>query len=154
MQLSRPRIEVIASSQTCNLWDGFKLVRQWPCSTSVYGLGSEFGSYKTPVGAFQIIEKYGDGCPWNAVFRSRGMVGLWSPDAPQGKDQILARILRLTGLDDSNKNSYERFIYMHGTNSEHLIGQPASHGCIRMRNLDIIELYDYVPVGTPMWIRE
>ena len=69
-------------------------------------------------------------------------------------DFVLTRILWLQGLEPRNSNTYERYIYIHGTNDEQSIGRPASHGCVRLRNQDVIELYDLVPEGTPVWIGE
>ena len=89
----------------------------------------------------------GDGEPLGTVFRSRlptGENGLGAPD----EDLILTRILWLEGAEPHNANTRERYIYIHGTNHEALIGEPASHGCVRMRNADIVELFGMVAPGT------
>ena len=116
--------------------------KEYPCSTSRFGPGNAEGSEKTPVGLHRIAEKYGDGEPLGMIFSS----------TPSGADLITTRILRLEGLQPGlNKgrgiDSYERYIYIHGTPEEGLIGTPASHGCIRMKNDDIAELYPLCPVG-------
>ena len=69
-------------------------------------------------------------------------------------DLVLTRILWLQGLEDQNANTFQRYIYIHGTNDEASLGRPASHGCVRMRNREIIELFDLVAEGTPVWIGE
>ena len=69
-------------------------------------------------------------------------------------DLVLTRILWLDGLEPRNANTFQRYIYIHGTNDENVIGRPGSHGCVRMRNREVIELFDLVPVGTPVWIGE
>ena len=77
---------------------------------------------------------------------------LASPEAVGEEDLILSRILWLEGLDPENANTRDRYIYLHGTNQESLIGTPASHGCVRLSNQDIIEIYEKVAVGTPVEI--
>ncbi len=140
----------VASQRMGLLFDGV-IDREFEISTSRYGLGCEEGSLKTPLGRFVITEKFGDGAPPGAIFRSRqptGEIALPGGD----EDLVLTRIFWLSGLDPGNANTHDRYIYIHGTNQEHLIGQPASHGCIRMRNAEIIVLYDLVPRGTPVEI--
>jgi hypothetical protein len=70
----------------------------------------------------------------------------------RGDDLVMSRILWLDGLEAANANTYDRYVYIHGTNHEELIGQPASHGCIRMKKADVAELFDLVEVGTPVVI--
>jgi len=123
----------------------------YPVSTSRFGLGTEPGSLKTPLGAFEICEKIGDGAPLGAVFKSRHPTGeIATPGGDE--DLILTRILWLAGKDPENANTRGRYIYIHGTNQEDLIGSPASHGCVRMRNADIAELFREIPEGTPVHI--
>ncbi len=123
-------------------------------STSKWGLGSEPGSNRTPLGRFRIAEKHGAGAPFGTIFKSRRPAGRWRrggrvlPD-----DLITSRLLWLDGLDKHNANTYERYIYLHGTNQEHLLGTPHSHGCVRLSNDAVIDLYDLVPVGTEVVIR-
>lgn len=144
-------IRVNVARQTLHLLRNGEPVKSWPVSTSRFGLGTEPGSFKTPLGRFRIAQKIGDGAePWS-VFRSRVPTGEIAE--PGGEhDGILSRILWLDGTDEENANTFSRYIYLHGTNQEDLIGTPASHGCVRMRNADIIELFDLVPEGTPVVI--
>lgn len=152
---SNPRIEVSIATQTLTLWEGRKLVKSWPCSTSKFGIGFEPGSNKTPLGEFKIAEKHGDGASLHTIFRARQVVGEWDPSQCSLEDDlILGRILWLEGCDERNANTKGRYIYIHGTNGEEKIGQLASHGCVRLRNADVVTLYDLVPEGTPVWISE
>jgi lipoprotein-anchoring transpeptidase ErfK/SrfK len=154
MQLSQPRLEVSVATQTLGLWDGQRLVKQWPCSTSKFGIGFAEGSNRTPLGAFRVMEKHGHGLPQRTIFKSRKPVGEWAPGTPTDEDLVLSRILWLEGCESRNVNTRERYIYIHGTNGESQIGQSASHGCIRLRNADVVELFDLVEAGTPVWIGE
>lgn len=147
-----PHIHISLADQTLTLRDGNTRVRTYPVSTSHLGPGTEEGSFKTPLGRFSVCEKFGDAEPPLTIFRSRLPVGLWSPDTPTDADLVLTRILRLDGLEAENANTYERYIYIHGTNHEDMIGTPASQGCIRMRNDHVLELHDQVPCGTPVTI--
>ena len=122
-----------------------------PVSTSRAGLGFEPGSFKTPTGVFRVYERIGENAPSGTTFVGR--VPIEEPPA-SGDDLITSRILWLDGLERENANTKDRFIYIHGTNQEDLIGQPVSHGCVRMRNEDIIKLFEMVTVGTPVEIRE
>lgn len=146
------RIHVHVPSQTLDLLDDVgEVVRRYVISTSKYGLGSEPGSNRTPVGNFRIAEKIGDGAPSGVIFKSRVQTDEFgTPDDPE--DRVQTRILWLEGTDQENANTKDRYIYIHGTNAEGALGTPASHGCVRMANVDVIDLYDRVPVGTPMTI--
>ena len=146
----QPRIEVRVPDQTLRLLEGDTLRAAWPVSTAAAGVGFEPGSLRTPTGRFRIGEKIGGGAPPGTVFRSRVPVGFHVCPTPD--DLILTRILWLDGLDPENANTRDRYIYIHGTNHEQLVGTPASHGCIRMRNADIVELFDRVEVGTEVRI--
>jgi len=146
------RIEVSVAAQQLRLLHDDCLLRIYPVSTSANGTGFEPESYKTPTGRFVVAEKIGAEMPVLTVFKGRRPVGTWSPDQPCNDDLILTRILRLRGLDPENANTWDRYIYIHGTNHEDEIGTPASHGCVRMRNLDIIDLFDRIPTGTPLSI--
>lgn len=154
MSLSNPRIEVSIGQQLLRLYDGHRIVKEWPCSTSIFGIGFTEGSNKTPLGSFTIKEKHGAGAESGTIFKSRQPVGHWAPGMETKSDLVLTRILWLHGLEPRNANTFNRYIYIHGTNDEASIGRPASHGCIRLRNRDVITLYDLVPLGTPMWIAE
>jgi lipoprotein-anchoring transpeptidase ErfK/SrfK len=123
-------------------------------STAANGAGCAMDSGCTPTGRFRISEKIGDGEAVGTIFSARKRVGLWQPGGITGDDLVLTRILRLDGLDPENANTLARYIYFHGTNQEHLIGQPASHGCIRLRNDDMILLFDLVEVDDEVIIEE
>jgi len=122
-------------------------IASYPVSTSKFGVGDGFGTYRTPVGLMRVRKKIGDGAPAGEVFKSRRPTGEVIPvDAP-GRDPIVTRILWLDGKQPGNRHAYDRCIYIHGTPEERNIGTPASFGCIRMRSRDIIELFDLVGVG-------
>ncbi len=146
------RLHVHIPSQTLDLLDGSgALIRRYTISTSKYGLGSEPGSNKTPIGTMRIAEKIGDGAPAGVIFKSRIQTDEFGQeDDPE--DRVQTRILWLEGLEPDNANTKERYIYIHGTNAESQLGTPASHGCVRMRNDDIIDLFAKVEVGTPVVI--
>lgn len=144
-------IHVSVAEQTLHLLLNGQSVKSWPVSTSKFGLGTEPGSYRTPTGRFRIAEKIGDGLPERAILRSRQPTGeLAKPGGDE--DHVLTRILWLEGLEPANQNTRDRYIYIHGTNQEDAIGTPASHGCVRLRNADVAELFDRVPAGTPVFI--
>ncbi len=148
-----PSIHVSISGQTLTLLGpGPEQRREYPVSTSRFGLGTEPGSFKTPVGRFEIARKIGDGAALGAVFKGRAPTGEIG-DASNPGDLIQTRILWLHGLDPENANTHDRYIYIHGTNHEEEIGTPASHGCVRMRNADVAELYELVSEGTPVLIQ-
>ncbi len=151
-------MQLIASIQDQTLSvldDANRVVKCYPISTAIAGTGSEEGSYCTPIGRFEISEKHGDGSPVGTIFRSRKPVGLWSPEEPPAnEDLVLTRILWLQGLEPHNANTKERYIYIHGTNHEDSIGTACSAGCLRMKNQDVIELYDLVQEGTTLTIQE
>ena len=158
-------IDVDSKLQQLYLWepypDGDMLIRQYPISTSANGLGEANGSHCTPRGRHRIAEKIGAFAPLCSAFKSRQPTGeVWTPELDAefpGRDWILTRILWLEGLEPGkNKggsvDSHNRYIYIHGTNEEHKLGTPASHGCIRMKNADIAELFDLVKEGTEVRI--
>ena len=146
------RLVVDVPRQQVDLWEGGRVSATWDVSTSRYGLGTGEGSLRTPTGRFRILEKIGDGTPAWSVFKARVRTGEIA--LPGGEeDLILTRILWLGGLDPENANTRDRYIYFHGTNREDLIGTPASHGCIRLRNDDIIGLFERTEVGTIVEIR-
>ena len=158
-------IDVDIRLQQLYLWEAYSegdmLIRQYPVSTATNGPGEHDGSYCTPRGRHRIAEKIGAGAPMYAAFKSRAPTGeIWTPalDAEEpDRDWILTRILWLEGLEPGRNqggsvDSHNRYIYIHGTNEEHKIGTPASHGCIRMRNADVIDLFNRVEVGTEVRI--
>lgn len=146
-----PLLRVDVRKQTLDLVEEGIISLSYPVSTSKFGLGFEEGSFRTPTGRFRIAEKIGHGAPSGMIFRSRLPVGTISGQGGED-DLVLTRILWLDGLDPENANTRERYIYVHGTNQEHLIGTPASHGCIRLCNQDMIDLFNRVPEGTPVEI--
>ena len=151
MQTSSPTIRVSVRDQRLDLLEGEEVVASYPVSTSSFGLGSEEGSRKTPLGRFQIGEKIGEGAPVGTIFRGRVPLAPNEPP-PETEDHILTRILWLEGLEPENANTRARFIYIHGTNHEDRIGQPDSHGCIRMKTGDLLALFDRVSAGAEVVI--
>jgi len=125
----------------------------YPVSTAAAGAGNRQGSYQTPLGKHRIAEKIGDGLPPLTAFRAREPFGIYTPETDDpDRDWILSRILWLDGCETGNNrrgsvDTHARYIYIHGTHAEEKIGSPASHGCIRMRNDDILTLFDDVVVG-------
>jgi lipoprotein-anchoring transpeptidase ErfK/SrfK len=153
MQTSRRSIHISIRDQLLTLKEDETLVRTYPVSTSRFGVGTQQGSLKTPIGRFRVAEKIGGDMPASTVFRSR--VPLKSGDPlPPTEDLVMSRILWLDGLDEHNANTRERFIYIHGTKHEDKIGSPASCGCVRMRNADVVELFDLVDHDTQVIIEE
>jgi len=153
VQDSELKIVVNIAAQRLVLRRGVEELFAAPVSTSRFGLGCEEGSWKTPPGRFRVCEKIGEGMPLWAVFKGRKWTGeLGDPEADE--DQILTRILWLEGLEPHNANTRERFIYLHGTNAEHLVGCPASIGCVRLRNADMARLFDLVPEGVAVEIEQ
>ena len=107
---------------------------------------------KTPTGRFRIAERIGRGAPVGTVFKNRRPVRA-TKKMLRDEDLVMTRILWLDGLGSRNANTHDRFIYIHGTNHEEDIGEPASHGCIRMRNADLVELFELVGPDTPVAIK-
>ncbi len=144
-------IRISVRDQRLDLISGEGILASYPVSTSRFGLGSEEGSMKTPLGRFQVGEKIGADHPEGTVFRSRRPLPPNEATSPTD-DLVLSRILWLEGLEEHNANTRDRFIYIHGTNHEEAIGEPASHGCVRMKNADLIALFDRVPLGAEVVI--
>lgn len=146
------QIQVQINTQTLRLLtDEGSTLLDLAVSTSKFGIGERPGSNCTPTGRFIISEKHGDSAPLGEIFVSRKPTGrIGTPEDPS--DHVQTRILWLDGLDPENANTRSRYIYLHGTNQEHLLGKPASHGCIRLSNRDIVRLYDLVPIGTAVII--
>jgi len=144
-------IHVSIEDQQLTLKENGQLIRSFPVSTSRFGIGMEEGSSKTPTGNFRVARKIGGDMPENTIFVGR--VPLEIGEAlPQTEDLVMSRILWLDGLEEHNANTRDRFIYIHGTRHEDKIGTPASHGCVRMRNADVVELFELVEEGTPVVI--
>lgn len=158
------RIDVSIADQTLTLFDdNDAVVKRYSVSTAAKGAGEQMGSYQTPRGRHRIRARIGDGLPLGAVLRGRRPTGeICTPElmaAQPGKDWILTRILWLCGEEPGFNRGGEvdtmrRYVYIHGTPEDTELGVPGSHGCIRMRNSELVELFDRVPVGTPVLIRE
>lgn len=147
------RLEVSIDDQTLKVIEGDQCIRRFDISTATKGMGFTMNSYRTPTGRFRVAEKIGEGEASGTIFKQRVAAGLWRPGASVEGDLVLSRILRLEGMDAENANTLERFIYIHGTNHEDKLGQPASHGCIRLRNEEVIELFDMVSEGIELEIQ-
>lgn len=152
MQSSRQSLRISIPAQTLELVEDGQVRRIFPVSTAAAGVGSQEGSLRTPAGAFRICEKIGHGAPAGMIFKGRVATGeLGDELAPE--DFVQTRILWLDGLEPQNANTRSRYIYIHGTNHESTIGTPDSHGCIRMRNADVIDLFEAVETGTEVLIQ-
>ena len=145
-------VNMAAQVLLLHLPDGQTL--QFPVSTSSRGPGNQVGSGCTPTGRFFVAHKIGEGFPSGTIFKSRQPVGHWLPEEPtlDATDLVLTRILWLAGAEPENANTLDRYIYIHGTNHEELIGQAVSHGCIRMKNSDVLVVFDALDVGDSVWI--
>ncbi|MDF1629730.1 MAG: L,D-transpeptidase [Alcanivoracaceae bacterium] len=154
-------IQVSITDQTLHFTDASGVQRCYSVSTALNGPGEQQGSGCTPRGSHRIRAKIGAGLPLGAVLVGRRFTAeIWSPQLaeqyPQ-RDWILSRILWLCGNEPGRNrlgcvDSMRRFIYIHGTPDDQPMGVPRSHGCIRMRNADVIELFDLVTVGCPVLI--
>lgn len=151
----RIRVDVDEQQLLLELPDGMQ--RGYAISTAANGKGCMAGSYCTPVGPHRVRLKIGGGCPVGTVFQRRRPTGeILSQELASRyphRDWILTRVLWLEGLQrglnrGGGDDSLRRFIYIHGTADEHLIGKPVSHGCIRMLAEDLVELFELVPTGT------
>ncbi|WP_434633684.1 L,D-transpeptidase family protein [Chromobacterium sp. CV08] len=160
----RPWIWVGVKSQTLRLLDGWGLVqREYRVSTAKNGVGETSGSYQTPRGWHTVCDKLGDGAAENTIiFRRQVTPWKYTPELHAqypNKDWILTRILWLCGQEPGfnqgrNVDSYERAIYIHGAGEHVPWGSPSSLGCVRMKNHDVIELFDTVETGIDVWIDE
>lgn len=155
-------IIVSIEQQQLGLFSGADCVQYWPVSTSMYGVGNQENSGKTPLGKHYIRAKIGANCAVNAVFVGRRFTGeIYAPELAQAhpqRDWILTRILWLCGKEPGvnrlgRVDSMRRYIYIHGTPDTEPMGEPRSHGCVRMRNADIIQLFDKVTAGTPVTLQ-
>jgi len=150
-------IRVELRAQRLSLLEDGQVLRSFAVSTAVRGPGEREGSEATPRGLHEVRAKIGAGEPAGAVFVGRRATGEICTremvEAQPGRDWILSRILWLRGLEvgrnrGGDVDTMRRYIYIHGTPDEASLGTPASHGCIRMRNADVIELFDCVEPGT------
>jgi lipoprotein-anchoring transpeptidase ErfK/SrfK len=156
-------ITIDTSKQRLFVFEGKEIIRIYPVSTSRYGVGNEKNTNKTPLGTHFIVAKIGKGAKIGAIFEHRKNTGriarIYTDTTHIEEEFITTRILWLRGIvpglnEGEGVDSYIRCIYIHGTPEEGLIGTPASNGCIRMKNQDIIELFDLVPEGTLVGIHE
>jgi lipoprotein-anchoring transpeptidase ErfK/SrfK len=157
LQTGEAALIVKVSEQELYLIKDERIVRSYPVSTSKYGTGNEEGSNKTPLGTHRIYKKVGEGVKIGTIFKACINTGriakVYHDTTDVEQDFVITRIMCLEGLEAGiNKgegiDSLERRIYLHGTPEEGLIGRPASHGCIRMKNDDVVELFDLVKIGT------
>ena len=158
------RIEISISQQTLTLFDNFGGIKaKYSVSTAANGVGCEKDSGCTPLGVHIIRAKIGAGAAPNTVFVGRRATGeICAPELMAefpNRDWILTRILWLSGKEIGknrlgNVDTMQRYIYIHGTPDSTDMGKIGSHGCIRMRNADVIALFDAVPVGTSVVIVE
>ena len=155
-------IEVDISEQRLYLIENSLIKASYPISTSKYGEGSIENSFKTPLGKHSIKETIGEEAEINTIFTSRINTKRSATIIDQfedtDNDYVTSRIMWLDGEEDGlnkggNVDSFRRYIYIHGTHEEGLIGTKASHGCIRMFNYDVIELFNLVNIGTKVLIR-
>ncbi len=145
-------IVISTRDQKLAVLDRGTLLTMYPVSTSKFGLGDYSRSSRTPLGELEVAKKIGDNAPLGAVFKDRIRTGeIVAPNSP-GRDPIVTRILWLRGREAQNANAFGRYIYIHGTPEERVIGRPASYGCIRMRSSDIIQLYNIVGVGAAVTV--
>ncbi|MFH1494719.1 MAG: L,D-transpeptidase [Pseudomonadota bacterium] len=155
------KIRIDTERQMLELLDESRLVRCYPVSTAKNGVGEMSGSFCTPRGRHVVRAKIGAGLPENTVFVRRRPSGeIYTAELGRQfpeRDWILSRILWLSGCEPGfnrlgDVDTMRRYIYIHGTPHEGAIGNPVSHGCVRMRILDMVELFEQVPVGTPVEI--
>lgn len=156
-------LDICLTTQQLMLLEDDRVVKGYPVSTAKNGPGQLKGSECTPTGRHKIRAKIGAGAPIYSVFKGRRLTGeIYSPQlaaAHPQRDWILSRILWLGGLEPGWNRYGEvdtawRYIYIHGCPDELMQGVPASHGCIRMHNTDVIELFDSVEAGCPVLIHE
>ena len=158
------KIIIHIATQTLELLDDAGLVlRRYPVSTAANGVGEEYGSFCTPRGQHIVRAKIGAGQPLNTVFVSRRPTGeIYTPELgalhPR-RDWMLTRILWLSGCEVGfnrlgSCDTMRRYIYIHGTPDATVLGQPGSKGCVRMHNVDLLELFDLVPAGAKVRIDE
>ena len=163
--MSEISILVRVRDQVADVFRENELLRTFPVSTGKNGLGSERGSRKTPPGKLRVAKKVGDGHPLGTVFVEREPTGeVWDPAQPPiERDLITTRILWLEGLEPGRNAGQDaegrvvdtkaRFVYIHGTNQSARLGTPNSHGCILLSDDDVLDLFDRVAAGTPVYLR-
>ena len=156
-------LDISIPLQQLNLIENSNIIFSYPVSTALNGSGEQMGSECTPTGWHKIKAKIGSSQPINSVFTSRRLTGeIYSSELSKqfpDRDWVLSRILWLGGVEPG-KNRYGkvdstwRYIYIHGCPDELMTGKPESHGCVRMKNQDVIDLFEQIVVGTPVYIHE
>lgn len=155
------KIKIHIPDQRLDVYDRGELVKTYPVSTGRKGVGQMKESNQTPLGRHYIRAKIGEGQPLNTAFKDRRPTGvIYTPEIgaqTPGADWILTRIMWLSGLEKGynrlgNVDTMQRYIYIHGMPEDRRIDVPGSHGCIRMRNEDVVDLFDIVPAGTEVEI--
>ena len=156
-------IIVDVKQQRLHLYQAGQCLQTWDISTASRGVGNNNNSLQTPLGMHRIAEKIGAQCPANTIFAARQDTGqlatIFSQDCSSGEDLVTSRIMWLRGVEEGynlngDVDTFQRYIYIHGTPEEGLIGTTASHGCIRMRNHDIIALFERVDTDTLVYITD
>ena len=154
-------LEIDTARQQLRCWRGPKVLHECAISSGAAGAGERNGSGKTPHGWHYIRAAIGEGTPENSVFRGRRWTTeVFTPglaDASPTRDWILTRILWLCGLEKGvnrggQVDSQRRYIYLHGTPPDQPMGVAASHGCIRLRNSDLLYIFSLALPGTPVWL--
>lgn len=153
------KIHLSIALQTLTLFEDNLIVKQYRVSTALKGAGQFKNSFQTPLGEHYVRAKIGETLPINCVFMARRATGeIYNEQLSEtfpNRDWILSRILWLCGKEVGfnrlgNVDTMARYIYIHGTPDNQPMGIPMSHGCIRMRNTDVIELFDWAPIGCPV----
>lgn len=156
----KPVAWVSVAEQMLRVIEDDEIIYQARCATASKGVGNQMNSEQTPLGWHTVGKKLGDGAPWGQVFRARAATHeIWKPGGDTKEDLVLSRVFLLDGeepgLNKGGKvDSRARYIYIHGTNDEARIGTPSSHGCVRLRNDDVIDLFQILPEGAPVLITE
>ncbi|NBV25039.1 MAG: L,D-transpeptidase [Proteobacteria bacterium] len=154
VRIAEQRAALFALTAKGSRWSA-RLLNEFVCSTSKFGIGQVAGSNCTPLGLHRIAEKHGDGAPAGTVFKARKSIGHLTDGLPL--ESITTRILWLDGLDPGfnrggELDTFKRYIYIHGFGDQAGLGRPASHGCVHLSDNDLIPLYELLPVGTLVWI--
>lgn len=147
-----------SNKQTLQLLRDGRVVKGYLVSTALNGLGEQEGSERTPRGWHRVSGLIGHGCEVNTIFKGRKATGGIYHSSFSEADWILTRIIRLSGCEPSFNSgagcdTYDRFIYIHGTPDKNPMGKPLSHGCIRMRNQDVMDLFASIKLGDGVYIR-
>lgn len=145
-------VAITLRDQKLTYFQNGKPVMEYPISSSKFGISTKNGSHCTPLGVHAVSAKVGAGQPVGMVFKGGRPTGEIVDVDCKDRDPIVTRVVKLSGLEKRNRNSLKRGIFLHGTPEERYIGTPASYGCIRMKNEDIVQLYPYLNKGTTVVI--